>query len=124
VVLSISGLCFAREGLHNIYKEFLVKMRSVEMFIVCREEYSASNALEFIALRGSPGMKFTSFDIRSLLRPDGEKSESQNTLLPVWRDEYNARGGRMEVEDASMLWGNDSQRNMRDLLLYCKDGES
>jgi hypothetical protein len=101
VVLSISGLCVAREGLHNIYKEFLVKMRSVEMFVCCRDSYAAPDALGFTALR--PGIKFTSFDMRSLLRPDGEKSESENALLQVWRDEYNARGGRMEVEDASML---------------------
>jgi hypothetical protein len=56
-------------------------MRSVEMFVVCRDSFAAPEAIGFTALRGSLGIKVASFDMRCLLRPDGEKSASEEALL-------------------------------------------
>ena len=51
VVLSVSELCVSLEG------DFLSKMQSVEMFVVCSDSYAAPEALGFTALCGAPGMK-------------------------------------------------------------------
>lgn len=53
------------------------------MFVVCRDSYAAPEASGFTALWGSPGMKVASFDMRSLLRPDGEDSASEEALLKI-----------------------------------------
>ena len=75
VVLSVSELCVSLEG------DFLSKMQSVEMFFVCSDSYAAPEALGFTALCGAPGMKVANFDMRCLLRSDGEKSAWEEALL-------------------------------------------
>jgi hypothetical protein len=59
----------------------LVNMRAVELFVVCRNEYMASEAFGLTPLHSAAGVKFASFDLRSSFRVDGEQSASNAALL-------------------------------------------
>ena len=113
VSISISGIAVGMDAWRSFGRKYVAPL-GIKLYMLVRQEWPQSDDSDFINVRR--GMKVARYDLTAVLS-NGPYTAAVAELREWLYEQYDLRGGNLDVDDAHAIRGINWARNLADLLI-------